>query len=211
MTTMKNRRRMPVHTGSFELNRLLVCEEAARIMDQQGIRDFQVAKTKAVERLGLGRRFPLPSNREIEQALKQRLRLFNAEVWTSRCRLLWRLATETMEMFSAYNPRVVGALLRGIVTDKTPVELHLFADSPEEITESFLEYAIPYECFDKRVRFPRKRYALIPAFSFACEDVNVELLAFARKDIREAPLCPVDGQPMQRLSLPRAREIMAAT
>ena len=206
---MKNHGRIPSRTGSFELNRLAVCEEAARIMDQQGIRDFQVAKTKAVERLGLGRRFPLPSNREIEQALKQRLRLFNAEVWTNRCRLLWRLATETMEMFSSYNPRVVGPLLRGIVTDKTPVELHLFADSPEEITDSFLEYAIPYECFDKRVRFRRNRYALIPAFRFACEDVSVELLAFARKDIREAPICPVDGQPMRRLSLPRAREMLA--
>ena len=193
------------------MNRLAVCEEAARIMDQQGIRDFQVAKMKAVGRLGLGRRFPLPSNREVEQALKERLRLFNAEAWTHRCRLLWQLATETMEMFSSFNPRVVGALLRGIVTDKTPVELHLFADSPEEITDSFLQHAIPYESFDKRVRFRRKRYELIPAFRFAYGDVSVELLAFARKDIREAPLCPVEGQPMVRISLPRAREMMAST
>lgn len=208
---MKTRRRPSLHLNSFEHRRLAVCEEAARIMHQQGIRDFQTAKTKAVERLGVGRRFPLPSNREVERALQQRLRLFSAEFWSDRCRLLWRLATEIMETFSAYEPRVVGALLRGIVTEKTPVEIHLFSDSPEEISDSFMQHRIPYECFDKRVRYRRNRYAMIPAFRFACEDVSVELLAFARNSIREAPLCPVEGQPMLRVSLPRAREIMAST
>lgn len=204
---MKSRRRISSHPSSFEHRRLAVCEEAARIMQQQGIRDFQAAKAKAVERLGTGRRFPLPSNREVERALQQRLRLFSAEFWSDRCQLLWRLATEIMETFSAYEPRVVGALLRGIVTEKTPVEIHLFADFPEEISDSFLQHDIPYECFDKRVRYTRNRYTMIPAFRFACEDVSVEILAFARNSIREAPLCPVEGQPMLRVSLPRAREI----
>ena len=205
-------KRRPHTTGaSFEHKRLAVCEEAARIMDEQGIRDFQSAKTKAVERLGVGRRFPLPSNWEIEQALKQRLRLFNGEGWIKRCRLLWRTATETMETFSRFEPRVVGALLRGIVTDRTPVELHLFADSPEEITGSLVDNAIPYEIFDKRVRYRRNGYVLIPAFRFARGDVSVESLAFSRKGIREAPLCPVEGRPMMRVALPRARELMADT
>lgn len=195
--------------SSFEHKRLAVCEEAARIMDEQGIRDFQSAKTKAVERLGVGRRFPLPSNWEIEQALKQRLRLFDADGWVNRCRLLWRTATETMETLSRFEPRVVGALLRGIVTDRTPVELHLFADSPEEITESFAENAIPYETFDKRVRFRRNGHVLIPAFRFARDDVSVESLVFSCKAIREAPLCPVEGRPMMRVALSRARELMA--
>lgn len=208
---VKNRGRIPLHSSSFEHKRLAVCEEAARIMHQQGIRDFQAAKTKAVERLGVGRRFPLPSNREIEQALQQRLRLFSTEFWSARCRLLWRLATEIMETFSAYEPRVVGALLRGSVTDKTPVEIHLFSDSPEEISDSFDQNRIPYECFDKRVRYRKNRYTVVPAFRFACDDVSFELLAFARNNIREAPLCPVEGQPMPRISLQRAREILASS
>ena len=207
----KSRRHLPSHISSFEHRRLAVCEEAARIMHQQGIRSFQAAKAKAVERLGVGRRFPLPSNREVEKALQQRLRLFSAEFWSDRCRLLWRLAAELMETFSAYEPRVVGALLRGIVTEKTPLEIHLFSDCPEEISNSFLQHQIPYECFDKRVRYRKNRYAMIPAFRFACEDVSVELLAFTRHSIREAPLCPVEGQPMPRVSLPRAREIIAST
>ena len=176
-------------------------------MDQQGIRDYQMAKTKAVRRLGLDSRVPLPSNREIDSALHQRLRLFDGERWSDRCRELWELATTTMELFSTFEPRVVGGLLRGVVTDKTPVELHLFADTPEDVAECCALNAIPYELFEKRVRFRHERYAQIPAFRFAREGIGVEALAFERKDIREAPLCPVAGRPMERVALRRAREI----
>lgn len=178
-------------------------------MDQQGVRDYHLAKTKAARKLGFGSRVPLPSNREIDAALHQRLRLFDGEQWSHRCRLLWSIATTTMEVFACFEPRVVGGLLRGVVTDKTPVELHLFADTPEDVAVCCMENSIPYESFDKRVRFRRERYALIPAFRFARDGVGIEVLAFHRKDIREAPLCPVAGQPMERIALQRAREMQA--
>ncbi len=179
-------------------------------MDQQGIRDFQAAKIKAAQRVGVGNRFPLPSNREIEKILRQRLRLFNAGYRADRCSSLWRLAMATMATFSRFDPRLVGSLLRGVVTEKTPVELHLFADTPEDLVGSFELQSIPYEEFEKRVRFRRKRFASVPAFRFARGDVGVEALVFGRKDIREAPLCPVEGLPMQRISLRRVREMQAA-
>ena len=207
---MKKRCGVTQYSSSNQHKRLAVCEEAARIMDQQGIRDFQMAKTKAAQRLGLGSRFPLPSNREIEEILRQRLRLFNAEYQADRGSTLWCAAAAIMAAFSRYEPRLVGALLRGVVTEKTPVELHLFADTPEEIVGSFELHAMPYEIFEKRVRFRRKRYTFIQAFRFARGDVGVEVLVFGRKDIREAPLCPVDGQPMQRIALRRVREIQAS-
>jgi hypothetical protein len=207
---MKKQRDATQYFASSEHRRILISEEAARIMDQQGIRDFHMAKTKAARRLGLGNRVPLPTNREIEAALQQRLRLFDGDRWSARCRMLWCLATMTMEMFVRYEPRVVGALLRGSVTEKTPVELHLFADTPEDIADCFAKNSIPYESFEKRARFRRGRYTMIPAFRFAREGVGVEVLAFNTKDIREAPLCPVAGKPMQRIALERAREMLAS-
>jgi hypothetical protein len=206
---MKKRRIAPDHSGFHEQRRITICEEAARIMDQQGIRDYHMAKTKAVRRLGLGNRVPLPSNREIDSALHQRLRLFDGERWLDRCRLLWDLATTTMEMLASFEPRLVGGLLRGIVTEKTPVELHLFVDTPEDVANFCTWHSIPYESFDKRVRYRRARYALIPAFRFARDEAGIEMLVFSRKDIREAPLCPVAGEPMQRVALGRAREMQA--
>ena len=47
--------------------RQLVAQEAARIIVDQGIQDFRIAKLKAADRLGLNKRGSLPGNREISK------------------------------------------------------------------------------------------------------------------------------------------------
>ena len=52
-----------------DLLRQAVAEEAARIMREQGVDDFLLAKRKAAERLGVTDASILPRNTEIEAAL----------------------------------------------------------------------------------------------------------------------------------------------
>ena len=182
--------------------RVVVCEEAARIMADECIRDFQVAKQKARERLGLSRRrVPLPSNKEIDQALGNRLRLFAAPAFEEALTRLRGAARDAMHLLKPFQPRLAGALVRENVTPETPVELHLFPDTPEDVADYLHERSIGYESFEKRVRYPRDRWRGIPGFRYTAGDIVVETLTFARKDLGEAPLCPVDGKPMQRISL----------
>ena len=51
--------------------RLEIAAEAARIMAVEGQRSYLAAKHKAAERLGASTRGGLPSNSQIEQALKE--------------------------------------------------------------------------------------------------------------------------------------------
>ncbi|MDH3638890.1 MAG: hypothetical protein OES09_10585 [Gammaproteobacteria bacterium] len=200
----RNRARLPPKANSSHLDhlRVAVCEEAARIMADECIRDFQVAKQKARERLGLSRRrVPLPSNKEIDQALGNRLRLFAAPAFEEALLRLRCAARDAMHLLKHFEPRLAGALVRENVTRETPVEIHLFPDTPEDVADYLHERSIRYESFEKRVRYPRDRSRGIPGFRYAVEDIVVEALTFARKDMGEAPLCPVDGKPMQRISL----------
>lgn len=178
-------------------------------MAEHGIRDFQMAKEKAVVRLGLvGRRGGLPTNREIDAALSARLRLFDARALGQRNRALLQAAEQTMELLAAFDPRLVGALLRGTVTERTPVELHLFAETPDAVSIALTAHGIRYQSFDKRVRFARKRYALVPSMRFDVDDEPVEVMSFEARAIREAPLCPVEGRPMRRVSLAMVKELL---
>ena len=52
--------------------------EVARLMFHDGIRDFALAKRKAIERLRLPRSTPMPRNKEIEDALRAHQRLFGS-------------------------------------------------------------------------------------------------------------------------------------
>ena len=58
--------------------RQLLAQEAARIIVDQGLRDYRVAKIKAAERLGMNSRGALPGNAEIEQAISEHLRFLVA-------------------------------------------------------------------------------------------------------------------------------------
>ena len=56
--------------------RQVLAQEAARIIVEQGIADFRVAKTKAAERLGMSTQSALPNNSEIETTASDHLLLF---------------------------------------------------------------------------------------------------------------------------------------
>ena len=55
-----------------ERARQLVAQEAARLIVDQGMRDYRAAKIKAAEKLGLRGHGSLPGNAEIEAAVAQR-------------------------------------------------------------------------------------------------------------------------------------------
>lgn len=187
--------------------RLAIAEEAARIMADHGLRDFQMAKDKAVHRLGVSRRnTALPTNTEIEDALVRRLELFRGPDISARRKELWRMARVIMELLAPFEPRLVGALLRGAVTDRTPVELHLFSDAPDAVGVALSENNIAYRTFDKRLRYPPKRYVHYAALRFELDGVTVEAVPMGVNDLRNPPLCPVDGRVMQRVPLRRVGE-----
>ena len=62
-----------------DLLRQAVAEEAARIMREQGVDDFLLAKRKAADRLGVTDASILPRNTEIEAARAAHQRLFAAD------------------------------------------------------------------------------------------------------------------------------------
>lgn len=201
---MPRKSRKSSAAGACELDRRTICEEAARVMVDHGVTDYQAAKRKAVQRLGLSpRRTDLPSNREIGDAMRVRLRLFDGEGSDNRYRKRLERAAELMGLLEAFRPRMVGPLLDGIATEHGTVELHLFSDAPEDVMLQLDDLGLSHVPFDKRVRFPGDRYEQTPGFAFEWRNSLFEALVFKCQRIRQAPLCPVEGRPMRRASADR--------
>src|SRR5512145_1726535 len=91
-----------------DLMRHAVAGEAARIMREQGVDDYLLAKRKAAERLGVTDASILPRNTEIEAALVAHQRLFAAERHESGLADLRRSALEAMRLMADFQPRLVG-------------------------------------------------------------------------------------------------------
>ena len=194
------------HRRSDENRRQVVAGEAARLMQDQGLRDFRSAKAKAAERLGLGRSGALPGNSEIERALAEHQRIFAGEEQGERLLELRRRALELMEILEEFSPRLVGDVLSGIANEHSPVDLHVFADAPEQVAEALARHGLRYRGTARRYRLRHGVSDSFPAFSCLLPDCDCILSVFPLRQRGHAPLSPVDGRPMRRAG---ARQVAA--
>lgn len=208
---MPARRRPGPTLRGEDLLRQRITQEAARIMAEDGVRDFAAAKRKAAARLNQADNHHLPSNREIEAALADYLRLFRARELPQILRHLLQVALETMRLLEPYGPRLVGPLLQGLATPYSEVQVQVFPDEPEQVAVLLQEHGIPYEEADRRLRYGGDRQAAAPVFRFVAGDTAVEITALPPQAAREAPLSPVDARPMKRAGVQEVERLLADT
>lgn len=188
--------------------RRAIAQEAARVMAEQGIDDFLLAKRKAADRLGATDVSVLPRNTEIESALGEYHRLFSSESHTATITDLRQTALKTMGMFVRFQPRLVGPVLSGTASEHSEIDLHLFADRAESVALLLLERDIPHQATERRLRYEANRIVGYPAFRFVAGDQPIDVVVFPVDGIRQAPSSPVDGKPMRRGDAAEVRNLL---
>ena len=184
-----------------ERERNVVAQEAARIIVDQGIRDYRVAKIKAAERLGLSTRGSLPGNSEIELAVSEHLVLFGGDEHTRFLLAMRKAALAAMHLLEPFSPRLVGPVLAGTADENSAVNLHLFSDSPEAVALYLADQDVSCRLYERRLKSRRGRNVIPDVFAgyeFAFEGESVEATVFPIDGIRQAPISPIDGKPIRR-------------
>jgi len=195
--------------ASFESLRERLAQESARLMIEHGIADFGLAKRKAAERFAVRAAGALPSNAEIEQCLAERQRIFEPLTHAARIDELRHAGARAMDMLAAFEPRLAGPVLAGTATINTAIELHVFSATPEAVADTLTQSAVHLGTCERRVRYSGGTIATIPGFTFALDGEHVVVLVFGENGVREAPLSPVDGRPMQRASRTKLAHLLA--
>lgn len=186
-----------------------VALEAARLMSEHGIRDYQQAKRKAAEHIGVREEGYLPRNREIEDALREHQRLFRATEQPRALHVRRETARAAMQFLQAFEPRLVGAVLDGTADTHSPISLHVFDDSPEHVAEFLADHGIAFETRSRVVRLDRQRSAEFPVLLFDADGVAMDLTVFPHDALRQAPLDRTDERPLQRASLAALDALLA--
>jgi hypothetical protein len=195
--------------GRDQQMRTRIAQEAARLMSEEGIQDFYAAKRKAAQHLGAPDTRNMPRNQEVEAALQEYQRLFRGEQQTSHLRVLRKAAVQAMRFLSGFKPRLVGSVLSGTAGRHADINLHLFADTPEEVSLFLMDNNIPFHPAQKRLRINREAWQEFPAYEFMAGEQAVELVVFPREGRREAPRSPVDGRPMRRARVEEVEALLA--
>ena len=172
-----------------------IAKEAARLMIEGGIADYQLAKRKAAERLRLDDPARLPRNDEIDEAMQEYQRLFRADPQLGRLLKLRRLAVDAMAFLERFRPRLVGSVLAGTADD---------------VAFFLMEHGLDFETGERRMRVTGDEVCRVPTFEFIAEEAPVEIMVFSGRIRQRSPLSPVDGKPMDRAGIGRVRALDAA-
>lgn len=184
-----------------EQQRLRLAQEAARLMVQESIDDYQWAKEKAAQRLGIRDKHCMPPNEDIDQAAAEYTRLFAAEIQPERLQRLRQTALEAMEFFLAFEPYLTGGAASGTVGEHSPITIELYADSPELVIRRLQDAAIPFTEQDLLLTGKAHNNARIyPKMTFLANGVPVELLIFPPK-LRQQKIVAKERLSLKQLQL----------
>jgi hypothetical protein len=153
------------------------------------------ARRKAAARLGIGDKRCWPDNEEIQQALLQQRRLFQAQAQQETLSDLRRQALSAMRTFARFTPRLVGAALDGTAAREQGIDLLLFAETPEDVVLDLLERGIPWQQTDGQFRYADGNVRAHPVLAFVAGDVPVHLIVLPGQALRNPPLSPVSERP----------------
>lgn len=183
-------------------------QEAARIMADEGIKDYLQAKKKAAQHLGAPDTRNMPTNREVQEALRRYQRLFQSDSQPQRLRRLRRLAVEAMAFLERFRPRLVGSVLDGSAGAYSDINLHVFADTAEEVALFLMDNGIPFETQERRLRFGKDDYASLTVYRFSADGEMVDLTVFGEAGRKEPPRNRVDGAAMIRARIEEVQALL---
>lgn len=174
-----------------------IAAAAARLIAEDGIEDFSVAKRKAARQLGATDSQALPGNEAIEAELRAYQALYQADEQRERIRSLRLAALRAMRDLAAFQPYLAGAVLRGIAGRYSGIDLQLFTDDSKAVELYLLSRRVTYTVAGAR-HFAGDQARLIPVLTIDWEGIPVHLAVHPGYDERVPISTTAGGRPIER-------------
>jgi hypothetical protein len=194
--------------------RAQVAAEAARLMYEEGVKQYFTAKRMAAKRL-LGRQAggklryrpsDLPSNGEIRDALLALASLAEGSHRTRRLFAMRVLALEAMREVAPFEPRLIGSVSTGHIRRGSDIDIQVFTLSPEALELHMKGLGWTFESERVTIRkFGKIREYL---HYHVVDTVPIELTVYEPRDLRFRPKSSTDGKPIVRMRISAVEEVL---
>jgi hypothetical protein len=190
--------------------RTRIAAAAARLMAEDGIDNFALAKRKAARQLGAADTESLPTNDEVEAALRDYRALYQAEEHPERIAELRRVALDAMRALERFSPYLTGPVLKGIAGPYAEIDLQLYPDSTKDVELFLLERNIAFDTAETR-RFSGDRAHAVSVFKLDWLGAPLRLSVFDPRDERIALKSSQAGRVMDRAGIAEVGQLLAKT
>jgi hypothetical protein len=183
---------------------------AARMIAEDGVSDYGLAKRKAARQAGAPDSRNLPTNLEIEDALRAYQALYQADEHPERVQRLRRLALEMMRLLEPFNPHLTGPVLSGSAGRHAEIHLHLYTDDVKDLEVFFLNRQIPFRTRETRV-WSGDVSIVVPTFQVATQEADFSITVLAPRHRRQPFRVTSEGRPLERAPIESVESLVSGT
>jgi len=180
--------------------RSAIAVQAARLMAQDGIEDYGLAKRKAAKQLGMPDSRRLPNNAEIDAALREYQVIYQSDDQRQRIQRLREQAVSSMRELSAFNPHLTGSVLSGIAGPYATIHLQLYTDNAKAVELFLLDRGLIYRTGQVHL-YAGGELRNLPVFIIDDEGTEIELTVLETRDLRAPVRATAEGRIIERAKL----------
>lgn len=180
--------------------RSAIAVQAARLMAEDGIEDYGLAKRKAAKQLGMPDARRLPNNDEIDAALREYQGIYKSDDQRQRTRLLRDQAISNMRELVAFNPHLTGSVLSGTAGPYATIHLQLYTDNIKAVELFLIDRGIAYRTAQTRL-YAGSELRTLPVFTIDDEGTEIELTVLEMRDLRAPVRATPEGRVIERAKL----------
>jgi predicted nucleotidyltransferase len=194
---------------SHDKLRLAIAYEAARLMYQRTETEYFTAKRKAAKRLCRQSCKPedLPSNAEIRDLIQVFARMHEGEKRTEHLRDMRLHALRMMRLLRRFKPRLIGSVMTGDIRKGSDIDLHLFTDSAEPVTNILDAEGFPFDLERKQVL--KHNEARLFTHVHVRDRFDFELTIYAEDKAHYVFKSSITGKAIERASIKELEELIA--
>jgi hypothetical protein len=182
---------------------------AARIMVEDGVEDYATAKRKAARQAGVPDTRQLPTNEEVEAALRVQQSLYGGDAHRAGLRELREHALGVMRELERFNPYLTGSVLSGSAGKYADINLHLYTDSAKAVEIFLMDRDVAYDAGQCRLYVGEEPHTF-PKFTIDDDGIEVEIVVLALDDLRNPVRTTPEGKPIERARLPQVEALVIA-
>jgi len=200
---------MPRESGRND-TRSRIAHLAARLMAEDGIEDYALAKRKAARQAGLPDSRELPTNEEIAAALKLYHEIYHEAEHLGRLRTLREKAVQAMRELEQFHPYLTGSVLNGNAGKYADINLQLFTDNSKAVELYFIDRDIPYKAAQTRL-YTGDEPRIVPVYKVNNDGVDIEITVLSPRELRVPVKTTPEGKAIERAKLSAVEQLLNET
>jgi len=183
---------------------------AARLMAEDGIEDYALAKRKAARQAGLPDTRELPTNDEIAAALQLYQAIYHEAEHRDRLRTLRGKAVRAMRELAQFQPYLTGSVLNGNAGKYADINLQVFTDNGKALELYLIERGIQYRAAQARI-YSAEEPRTVPVYTVDDDGVEIEITVLSTHELRMPVRTSLEGRAIERAKLQTVEQLLEQT